>query len=218
MPIYAFQGIVPVVDPTSYVHPLASLIGDVIVGPRCFIAPGASLRGDFGRILVEGDSSIQDNCTIHTSSGNDTVIGRGATIGHGAVVHGCSIGENTLIGINAVILDNASVGPESLIAALSLVKSDMVTPARSLVAGNPARVIRNLGPEHVTWRNDGQGEYQRLAREAQTELIETTPLQAPESDRPRIKANAIAVRLSGATAQERELRTRAQSATNDGDA
>src|ERR1700730_7150095 len=151
MPAYAIQGIVPVVDPTSYVPRLASLIGDVIVGPGCFIAPGASLRGDFGRIIVEGDSSIQDSCTIHTSSGHDTVIGRGATIGHGAVVHGCSIGVYTLIGINAVILDNATIGPENLVAALSLVKSDMITPARSLVAGNPARVIREFTPEQVTW-------------------------------------------------------------------
>jgi len=216
MPAYSFQGIVPVVDPSSYVHPLASLIGDVIVGPGCFIAPGASLRGDFGRILIEGDSSIQDNSTIHTSSGNDTVIGRGATIGHGAVVHGCSIGANTLIGINAVVLDNANIGPENLVAALSLVKPDMVTPARSLVAGNPARVIREFAPEQVTWRNDGQGEYQRLAREALTDLQETTPLQAPESDRPRVKANAIAVRLRGSTAEERERRTRAQATTNNG--
>jgi len=207
---------VPVVDPSSYVHPLASLIGDVIVGPGCFIAPGASLRGDFGRIIIEGDSSIQDNSTIHTSSGNDTVIGRGATIGHGAVVHGCSIGANTLIGINAVVLDNANIGPENLVAALSLVKPDMVTPARSLVAGNPARVIREFAPEQVTWRNDGQGEYQRLAREALTNLQQTTPLQAPESDRPRIKANAIAVRLRGSTAEERERRTRAQATTNNG--
>jgi len=218
MPTYAFQEIIPVLDPTSYVHPLASLIGDVIVGPGCFIAPGASLRGDFGRIIVEGDSSIQDNSTIHTSSGNDTVIGRGATIGHGAVVHGCTIGANTLIGINAVILDGAVIGPENLVAAMSLVKSDTVTPARSLVVGNPARVIREFAAEQVTWRNDGRGEYQRLAREALTDLTETTPLQAPESDRPRIRANAIAVRLSGETAQERERRTRAQSATNDGDA
>jgi phenylacetic acid degradation protein len=218
MPCYSYQGLVPVVDPSSYVHPLASLIGDVIVGPGCFIAPGASLRGDFGRIVVEGDSSIQDNCTLHTSSGNDVLIGRGATIGHGAVVHGCTIGENTLIGINAVILDNASIGSENLVGALSLVKSDTVTPARSLVAGNPARVIRELAPEQVTWRNDGHGEYQRLAREALVDLKETTPLSAPEAGRPRVRANAIAVRLSGATAHERERRARAQSAINDGDA
>lgn len=217
MPAYSFQGLIPVVDPTSYVHPLASLIGDVIVGPRCFIAPGASLRGDFGRIIVEGDSSIQDSCTIHTSSGHDTVIGRGTTIGHGAVVHGCSIGVNTLIGINAVILDNATIGPENLVAALSLVKSDMVTPARSLVAGNPARVIREFALEQVTWRNDGHGEYQRLTREALTDMVECPPLHLPEPDRPRIKANAIAVRLSGATAIERERRTQAGSASNNGD-
>ncbi len=210
MPAYSFQGIVPVVDPSSYVHPLASLIGDVIVGPGCFIAPGASLRGDFGRIIVEGDSSIQDNSTIHTSSGGDTVIGRGATIAHGAVVHGCSIGANTLIGINAVILDGASIGPDNLVAALSLVKSDMVTPARSLVAGNPARVIREFEPQQVTWRNDGHGEYQRLVRESLNDLHETPPLAAPEPNRPRVKANASAVRLSGDTAKERERRAREQ--------
>src|SRR5438067_7611470 len=153
MPCYAYQGIVPVVDPTSYVHPLASLIGDVIVGPGCFIAPGASLRGDFGRIVVEGDSSIQDSVTVHASANRDTVIGRGATIAHGAIIHGCVIGENALIGMNAVVLDDAEVGAENLVAALSLVKSDTITPPRSLVVGNPAKVIREFTPEQVTWRN-----------------------------------------------------------------
>ncbi len=110
MPCYAYQGITPVVDPSSYVHPLASLIGDVIVGPGCFIAPGASLRGDFGRIVVEGDSSIQDNVSVHANQLRDTVIKRGATIAHGSIIHGCEIGENALIGMNAVILDNAIIG------------------------------------------------------------------------------------------------------------
>src|SRR5690606_2603340 len=168
MPCYAYQGIVPVVHPTSYVHPLASLIGDVIVGPGCIIAPGASLRGDFGRIIVEGDSSIQDSTTVHANTLRDTVIGRGATIAHGAIIHGCGIGENTLVGMNAVVLDNAEIGPECLIAALSLVKSDTIVPARSLVAGNPAKVVRTFEPHQVTWKNDGKGEYQRLAREALT--------------------------------------------------
>lgn len=207
MPCYAFQGLKPVVDPTSYVHPLAVLIGDVIVGPGCFIGPGASLRGDFGRIVIEGDSSIQDSTTLHTSSGNDVCVGRGSTVGHGAVVHGCRIGENTLVGINAVILDNAHIGAENLVAALSLVKADMVTPPRALVAGNPARVVREFSSEQVTWRNDGQGEYQRLAREALTDMVECPPQIEVEPNRPRIRANAIAVRLSGPTARERERRT-----------
>lgn len=207
MPCYAYQGIVPVVHPTSYVHPLASLIGDVIVGPGCFIAPGASLRGDFGRIVVEGDSSIQDSVTIHVSTMRDTIIGRGATIAHGAIIHGCEIGENALIGMNAVVLDNARVGAECLVAALSLVKSDSDIAPRSLVAGNPAKVIRQFKPHQVTWRNNGQGEYQRLAREALTDFIVCEPLAEAEADRPRIRAHAIPVRLSGRTAQEREART-----------
>ncbi|QGP80569.1 phenylacetic acid degradation protein PaaY [Sphingobium sp. CAP-1] len=206
MPCYAYQGIVPVVDPTSYVHPLASLIGDVIVGPGCFIAPGASLRGDFGRIVVEGDSSIQDSVTVHANQLRDTVIRRGATIAHGSIIHGCEIGENSLIGMNAVILDNAIVGPENLVAALSLVKSDMETPPRSLVAGNPAKVVKTFEPHQVTWRNDGDGEYQKLARAALTGIVEVEPLTAPEPDRQRIRSDAVAVRLTGETAARREQR------------
>ncbi|MDD3798663.1 MAG: phenylacetic acid degradation protein PaaY [Novosphingobium sp.] len=206
MPCYAFQGIVPVVHPTSYVHPLASLIGDVIVGPGCFIAPGASLRGDFGRIVVEGDTSIQDSVTVHVSSARDTLIRRGATIAHGAIIHGCEIGENALIGMNTVVLDNAVVGDECLVAALALVKSDVVIPPRSLVVGNPAKIVKTFEPHQVTWKNDGKGEYQRLARECLTDLIPAEPLREAEPDRPRVKANAIAVRISGDTARERERR------------
>lgn len=196
MPSYCYQGIVPVVDPTSYVHPLASLIGDVIVGPGCFIAPGASLRGDFGRILVEADSSIQDNVTVHSNSAHDMVIRRGAIIGHGAIVHGCEIGENSLIGMNAVILDEAVIGPENLVGALALVRSAMRTPARSLLLGNPARLVRTLKAEEITWRNDGLGDYQFLTRAALDDMIETEPLQEPELHRARIASNAVAVRLS----------------------
>ena len=205
MPCYAYQGIVPVVDPTSYVHPLASLIGDVIVGPGCFIAPGASLRGDFGRIVVEGDSSIQDSVTVHANQLRDTVIRRGATIAHGAIVHGCEIGANTLVGMNAVVLDNAVIGDENLVAALALVRSDTVTPPRCLVAGNPAKVVRNFEPNQITWRNDGQGEYQKLARTAVGGgIVAVEPLPAAEPDRRRIESDAVAVRLSGPVAERRE--------------
>jgi len=206
MPCYAYQGIVPVVDPSSYVHPLAALIGDVIVGPGCFIAPGASLRGDFGRILVEGDTSIQDSATVHANALRDTIIRRGATIAHGAIIHGCDIGENTLVGMNAVVLDDAELGPENLVAALALVKSDTVTPPRSLLAGNPAKVVRTFAPGQVTWRNDGRGEYQRLAREALTDLIEVAPLARAEPDRPRLRSEARPVRLSVPASTDRDGR------------
>lgn len=210
MPCYVFEGLRPVVDPTSYIHPLASLIGDVLVGPGCYIGPGASLRGDFGRIIVEGDTSIQDSCTVHASSNRDTVIGRGATIGHGAIIHGCVIGRNTLVGMNAVVLDDAIVGDECLVAALALVKSDTQPPDRSLIAGNPARVVRTFEAHEVTWRNDGAGEYQRLARKSLTGLVACEALSAVEPDRPRVTSQAICVRLGGTVAQERQRRAQTE--------
>lgn len=195
MACYAFNGIVPVVDPSSFVHPQASLIGDVIVGPGCYIAPFASLRGDFGRIVVVGDASIQDCCVLHGSAEQDCVVGRGATIGHGAVIHGCRIGENALIGMNSVVLDGAEVGDECLVGAMSLVKGGKVIAARHLLAGNPARVIRALDPAEIGWKNDDDGEYQRLAQAALETLVECAPLPACEPDRKRQAGQARPVRL-----------------------
>ncbi|WP_230291452.1 gamma carbonic anhydrase family protein [Croceicoccus sp. Ery5] len=196
MPCYEFQGLRPVVDAASYLHPLASLIGDVIVGPGCYIGPGASLRADFGRIIVERDASIQDNATIHVSTERDTVIKRGATIAHGAVVHGCEIGENCLVGINSVVLDAAILAPECLVAAMSFVPHGMEVPQRSVLMGIPARIVRTLAGEEVSWRNDGDGDYQLLTREALTSLRQTEPLRQVQPVRKRTRIEASAVTLT----------------------
>ena len=196
MPCYEFQGVRPVVDVATYIHPLASLIGDVIVGPGCYIGPGASLRADFGRIIVDRDASIQDNATIHVSTERDTLIKRGATIAHGAVVHGCEIGENCLVGINSVVLDAAILGPECLVATMSLVPHGMEAAQRNVLLGVPARIVRILSAEDISWRNDGEGDYQLLTREALTSLRETTPLRQVEPDRNRTRMEASAVTLA----------------------
>ncbi len=184
--VYAIDGIVPVVDPTAYVHPSAVLIGDVIVGPGCYIGPCASLRGDFGRLILEAGANLQDTCVMHGFPGTDTVVEENGHIGHGAVLHGCRIGKNALIGMNAVIMDNAVIGESSIVAASAFVKASIEIPARSLAAGVPAKVIRALSEEEMAWKADGTRTYQELTRRCLATMQETTPLTAVEAGRKRI--------------------------------
>lgn len=172
--VYAIDGIVPVVDPSAYVHPSAVLVGDVIVGPRAYIGPGASLRGDFGRIVVEEGANIQDTCMLHGFPGKDTVVGAESTIGHGAVLHGCVVRRGALVGMNCVVNDNAVVGEDAMVAALAFVKAEDSIPARSLAVGIPARVLRTLTAQELRWKEDNMHLYQQLAmRSAQTmQLVE----------------------------------------------
>ena len=185
--VYAIDGIVPVVDPTAYVHPSAVLIGDVIVGPDCYVGPCASLRGDFGRLILERGSNLQDTCVMHGFPGTDTVVEEDGHIGHGAVLHGCRVGRNALVGMNAVIMDNAVIGEASIVAASAFVKASQEIPPRVLVAGMPARIIRPLSDEEIAWKADGTRTYQELTRRCLATLVETTPLTAIEPDRKRIE-------------------------------
>ena len=184
--VYAIDGIVPVVDPTAYVHPSAVLIGDVIVGPGCYVGPCASLRGDFGRLILEAGANLQDTCVMHGFPGTDTVVGENGHIGHGAVLHGCRVGRNALVGMNAVIMDNAVIGEASIIAASAFVKASEVVPDGVLVAGVPAKVIRPLTDEEMAWKAEGTKTYQDLTRRCLATLVETAPLAAMEADRKRI--------------------------------
>ena len=185
--VYAIDGIVPVVDPTAYVHPTAVLIGDVIVGPGCYIGPAACLRGDFGRLIIERGANVQDTCVMHGFPGTDTVVEEDGHIGHGAVLHGCRIGRNALIGMNAVIMDNAVVGESAIVAACAFVKAGAEIPPRSLAAGTPAKVIRELSGAEIAWKADGTRTYQDLARRSLATMQEVSPLAAVEPDRRRIE-------------------------------
>ena len=184
--VYAINGIVPVVDPTAYVHPSAVLIGDVIVGPDCYVGPCACLRGDFGRLILERGSNLQDTCVMHGFPGTDTVVEEDGHIGHGAVLHGCRVGRNALVGMNAVIMDNAVIGESSIVAAAAFVKAGVEIPPRMLVAGMPAKAIRPLSDEEIRWKSSGTATYQDLTRRSLATMEETVPLTAVEAGRKRI--------------------------------
>ncbi len=186
MKIYEFEGIVPVVDVQAYVHPTAVLIGDVIVGPRCYIGPNAVLRGDFGRLMLEPGSNLQDTCVMHGFPNCDTIIEEDGHVGHGAVLHGCRIGRNAMIGMNAVIMDNAVIGEESIVAALAFVRADMQVPPRSLVAGVPGKIIRSLTEQEIAWKTTGTAVYQDLALRSFASMREVAALTSAEPGRRRL--------------------------------
>ena len=162
MPIYEFEELVPVVDESAYVHPTAVLIGDVLIGAGCYVGANAVLRGDFGRLTLLAGSNLQDTCVMHGFPECDTIIEESGHVGHGAVLHGCRVGRNALVGMNAVIMDNAVIGAESIVAAMAFVKADMQVPPRSLVAGVPGKVIRQVTQQELDWKTTGTAVYQEL--------------------------------------------------------
>ena len=189
--VYAIDGITPVVDPTAFVHPTAVLIGDVIVGPGAYVGPLASLRGDFGRIIMGPGSNVQDACVIHGIAEQDTIIEEDGHIGHSAVLHGCFIGRNVLIGMNAVVMDGARVGENSIVGAMAFVKTGMEIPPRSLVTGAPARIHRELSDKEIAGKHYGTRQYQRLTQRCLSTLQAVSPLTAVEVDRARLTAEQI---------------------------
>lgn len=189
--VYAIDGIVPVVDTTAYVHPSAVLIGDVIIGPGVYIGPCASLRGDFGRLVIGAGANFQDCCVMHGFPGTDTVVEEDGHIGHGAVLHGCIVRRNALVGMNSVIMDNAVVGESAIVAAQSFVKAGMEIPARSLAAGVPAKVVRELTEHEMAWKIEGTGVYQQLSRRALATMVETVALAEVEPNRRRLDVGDV---------------------------
>lgn len=188
MPCYALEGVVPVVDPSAYVHPTAVLIGDVIVGPGCYVGPAACLRGDFGRIVLEAGSNVQDTCVVHGFPAQDTVVRENGHVGHGAVLHSCVVGRDALVGMNAVVMDEAVIGQRAIVAACAFVPAGMQVPPATLVAGVPAKVKRPLSDEEIAWKREGTLTYQDLARRSLASLREVAPLAQAEAGRPRLQS------------------------------
>lgn len=187
MPCYSYQGLIPVVDPTAFVHPTAVLIGDVQIGAGCYVGPGASLRGDFGRIILKAGSNVQDNCVMHSFPDQDAVVEENGHVGHGAVLHGCVVGKDALVGMNAVVMDGAVIGEGSFVGAMSFVRAGFEVPPRTLVTGVPARIVRELQDREMAWKANGTREYQELAERSLATMSVCEPLSAVEADRPQSK-------------------------------
>ena len=174
---YEYKGIKPVVHESAYVHPQATVTGQVIIGKNVYVGPGAAIRGDFGKIIIEDGCNVQENCTIHMFPGVTVTLKENAHIGHGAIIHGATIGRNGLIGMSAVIMDDAVLGDECIVGALSFVKANEVIPERSLLVGNPAKIIKQVSDEMIAWKTEGTKVYQQLAHDCQQELMPCEPLR-----------------------------------------
>jgi phenylacetic acid degradation protein len=181
--IYSFKGYIPVVHESSFVHPLAAVTGNVIIGKNCYIGPGAAIRGDWGQIILEDGVNVQENCTVHMFPGKTITLKQSAHIGHGAIIHGANIGENVLVGMNTVIMDDAQIGKECIIGAMSFVKAETVIPDRSLVVGNPAKVIKQVSDEMIAWKTKGTQLYQQLPQDCHETMREVEPLREVPKDR-----------------------------------
>ncbi len=183
--VYEIDGMIPVIDPLAYVHEDAVIIGDVIIGPNCYIGPAASLRGDFGRLIVEQGVNVQDTCVLHGFPGGDTVIEQDGHIGHGAIIHGCRIKRNALVGMNAVVMDGAVIGCAAIVGALSFVPAGFDLPDRHLAVGSPARILRELSDDDIAWKSSTTAEYQELTRRCLSTMRPVEPLTETQVDRPR---------------------------------
>ena len=182
--VFEFEGIRPVVHESSFVHPNATVTGNVIIGRDVYVGPGAAIRGDFGAVIVEDGCNVQESCTVHMFPGVTVVLEEGAHVGHGAVIHGARIGRNALVGMNAVVMDGAVVGAGCIVGALTFVPAEMVIPERKVVVGNPARVVKDVSDEMLAWKTEGTAIYQALPGRLHRSLRPCEPLREAEPGRP----------------------------------
>ena len=173
---YEFNGIKPVVHPSAFVHPQAAVTGNVIIGKDVYIGPGCALRGDWGKIIISDGCNVQENCTVHMFPGVTVILKESAHIGHGSIIHGATIGRNCLVGMNAVIMDEVELGEESIVGALCFIKQGEKIPPRSLVVGNPYKIIRQVSDEMLAWKTEGTKLYQQLPQQCMETLKPCDPL------------------------------------------
>jgi carbonic anhydrase/acetyltransferase-like protein (isoleucine patch superfamily) len=181
---YKFRDFIPVVHPSSFVHPQAAVTGNVVIGKDCYIGPGAALRGDWGGIVLEDGCNVQENCTIHMFPGVTVYLRAGAHIGHGAIIHGAEIGRNCLVGMNAVIMDRVVLGEESIVGALTFIKEGEIIPPRSLVVGNPGKIIKQVSDDMIAWKTKGTQLYQQLPGEMHADWMSCEPFTEMPTERP----------------------------------
>lgn len=182
--IYSFKGHIPVVHTSSFVHPLAAVTGNVIIGKNCYIGPGAAIRGDWGEIILEDGVNIQENCTVHMFPGKRIRFRESAHIGHGAIIHGANLGRNCLIGMNSVIMDDALIGDECIVGAMAFVKAESIFEPRQLIVGNPARAIKEVSDQMIAWKTAGTRLYQKLPADCHDTLKAVEPLRELPKNRP----------------------------------
>jgi phenylacetic acid degradation protein len=187
--IYKFKKYIPVVHTSSFVHPLASVTGNVIIGKNVFIGSGAAIRADFGQIIIGDGCNVQENCIIHMFPGVTVRLQQGAHIGHGAIIHGAQIGENVLVGMNAVVMDNVEIGDNCIIGALSLITEGTKIPERKVVVGNPARIIKDVSDEMLKWKTEGTEIYRQLTEDCLVYMKECKPLRSAPGNYDKQKSN-----------------------------
>ena len=183
--IYEFNGFKPVIHESAFIHPLAAVTGNVIIGKNVYVGPGAAIRGDWGEIIIEDGCNVQENCTIHMFPGVTVYLRENAHIGHGAIIHGATIGKDCLVGMNAVIMDRVVVEEECIIGALSFVAADTIIPRRSVVVGNPAKVVKDVSDDMITWKTKGTQLYQQLPSDCHSSLKACEPLRRIPAFRPQ---------------------------------
>ena len=186
--VYSFKGFIPVVHDSSFIHPQASVIGNVIIGKDVYVGPSAVIRGDCGGIVIEDGCNVQENCTVHMFPGKTITLKAGAHIGHGAIIHGANVGRNCLVGMNAVLMDDVELGDECIVGALSFLKAGMQVPARKMVVGNPGQIVKDVSDELIDWKTKGTALYQQLPKDCFETMMEVEPLREIPADRPSQEA------------------------------